>query len=259
MSWLEFIDSLVSSLAWPAAVVLAVFVLRERLNSLLDRVQNVEAMGVKATFSRDASSIKAKVEGMQLKETASTLKAEAESEESTDVGHDGRHDEQTEDTGPRPSMPTLDDEPPSTPPSQDLDLSERAKQHQDIKRFWFNEVDESIAEIQDLGGEVRLSPAANIGLVVAAWAQVEAVLRGAYRLVDLPQAERRRPAPAVIRALAEHGAISTSQEASLMELCRLRNEAAHSTNRVSDQAAQDYISASVGVLQLVKSSVTRVL
>jgi|GEM_PF-3434500 len=50
MDWLEFVASLVSSLAWPAVVVIAIWLFREPLGGLVTRLTQWEGLGVRAQF-----------------------------------------------------------------------------------------------------------------------------------------------------------------------------------------------------------------
>lgn len=50
MSWLEFIDSLVRSLAWPAVVLVAALVFRDQVAGLLARLTHLKVPGGEATF-----------------------------------------------------------------------------------------------------------------------------------------------------------------------------------------------------------------
>jgi len=52
MDWLQFISSLVSSLAWPAAVVILVVVLRRQIASLVPRLQSVKYKDIQVEFEK---------------------------------------------------------------------------------------------------------------------------------------------------------------------------------------------------------------
>ena len=52
MGWLEFIASIVGSLAWPAAVVFIVFFLRHQIRELIPRLARVQAGSFAAEFDR---------------------------------------------------------------------------------------------------------------------------------------------------------------------------------------------------------------
>ena len=51
MNWLDFISSIVGSLAWPVAFVIAVVVYKDPLKKLMERMTDVELWGSKASFS----------------------------------------------------------------------------------------------------------------------------------------------------------------------------------------------------------------
>ena len=42
MNWLEFISSLVSSLAWPAVILFGVFLFKRPLSALIGRIRSIE-------------------------------------------------------------------------------------------------------------------------------------------------------------------------------------------------------------------------
>jgi hypothetical protein len=51
MNWLDFISSIVGSVAWPFAIVIASLIFRGPLSQLLKRITEVEVFGNKAVFS----------------------------------------------------------------------------------------------------------------------------------------------------------------------------------------------------------------
>ena len=58
MNVLEFISAVVSALAWPIAVIIAVVVLRRPLRHLLSRLETFKGPGVEATFQRQVEEAK---------------------------------------------------------------------------------------------------------------------------------------------------------------------------------------------------------
>lgn len=52
MSHLQFISSLVSSLAWPAAIISSIWILRKELKQLLPFISSLKAPGVEITIDR---------------------------------------------------------------------------------------------------------------------------------------------------------------------------------------------------------------
>lgn len=282
-SWLQFVESLVASLAWPIAVVVIVVVLRGRLNALLDRIQNVEGMGLKATFGQEASNVRAEVEGtlraevegipVELAPVPTTsadqaLPTDGEGAESPDAETDetatpagSGGDEQT----PRPPMEATRRPLKETgerthrgrPPTEFSEL-ESVRARLVRQRVWFKTVDASIDGIQQLAAESSsLSTAAKIGLVIATWSHVERALFGACASLDLPSGGGFRRVSDVLGALVGRGAMTYGQANSILELKRLRDDAAHAMTKISDRAASDYTSASLGALELLKKSVLR--
>jgi hypothetical protein len=69
VGWMDFTASLVRSLAWPVAVVIAVFVLRRRIAEMLAALaarlgdlKKLSAMGVDLEFEREAAQVSAAAE-----------------------------------------------------------------------------------------------------------------------------------------------------------------------------------------------------
>ncbi len=50
MNWLDFFSSIIGSVAWPIAFVVAVVIYKEPLQKLLERITDVEVWGSKASF-----------------------------------------------------------------------------------------------------------------------------------------------------------------------------------------------------------------
>lgn len=62
MDWLQFMASLVGSLAWPLAAVVLGFMFREQVRKLLDKVKSFKAAGLEAAFAEDTKKIADRVE-----------------------------------------------------------------------------------------------------------------------------------------------------------------------------------------------------
>jgi hypothetical protein len=52
MDWLQFIASVIGHLAWPAVIIALIIVLRERLGTLADRLQEFSFGGAKITLEK---------------------------------------------------------------------------------------------------------------------------------------------------------------------------------------------------------------
>src|SRR5689334_1782829 len=69
MNWVDYVLSflkqfvdLIVGIAWPAAVLIIVWLFRERIGTLWDRLTAIEAGGVKATFERGLDKAEQTVE-----------------------------------------------------------------------------------------------------------------------------------------------------------------------------------------------------
>ncbi len=58
MSWLQFVASIVQSLAWPAVVVALLFILRRPISALLGRIKTAKGYGVELSFSEAADKVR---------------------------------------------------------------------------------------------------------------------------------------------------------------------------------------------------------
>ncbi len=61
MSWLQFVASIVQSLAWPGVVVALVFILKSPIRALLGRIKTAKGYGVELSFSEAADRVRAAV------------------------------------------------------------------------------------------------------------------------------------------------------------------------------------------------------
>ena len=58
MDWLQFIASVIGSLAWPAAAVILGFMFREQVRKLLDKMKSLKAPGgIEAAFEQEAKEL----------------------------------------------------------------------------------------------------------------------------------------------------------------------------------------------------------
>jgi hypothetical protein len=80
MTWLQFFTSVIGSLAWPAAVVIALFVVRTHLGQLFERLLELHLPGGTKAVFRDAlakgSEVIKQIEMPQQQETTLTPKKE---------------------------------------------------------------------------------------------------------------------------------------------------------------------------------------
>jgi hypothetical protein len=81
MDWLQFISSLVSSLAWPAAVVILAIALRRQLGTLLPRLQSVKYKDIQVEFEKTLEKAEAEASTALPPKTAPALPAELTDEE----------------------------------------------------------------------------------------------------------------------------------------------------------------------------------
>lgn len=61
MDWLTFVSNLIASIAWPAATVCLVLILRKHITALLPHVRKLKAGPVEAEFEREVKAIEAEV------------------------------------------------------------------------------------------------------------------------------------------------------------------------------------------------------
>lgn len=57
MQWLQFLASVIESLAWPAAVVFLGIMFREQVKHLLGKVKSLKAAGLEAAFAEDTKRV----------------------------------------------------------------------------------------------------------------------------------------------------------------------------------------------------------
>ncbi|ELC0660802.1 hypothetical protein SD340_004182 [Vibrio fluvialis] len=62
MDWLSFISDIVGSLAWPIATIVIVFVLRQKIESILNNLKKVKAGPLEAEFERQVESLRISTE-----------------------------------------------------------------------------------------------------------------------------------------------------------------------------------------------------
>ncbi|HVZ44597.1 MAG TPA: hypothetical protein VHA82_12375 [Ramlibacter sp.] len=75
MDWLQFIASVIGSLAWPTAAVVLGFMFREQVRKLLDKMKTLKAPGgIEAAFTEQVSEVAAEVK--YIPEPASSAKKE---------------------------------------------------------------------------------------------------------------------------------------------------------------------------------------
>jgi hypothetical protein len=55
MDWLQFIASIIGSLAWPSVIIALLFILRRQIGGLALRMEELAFAGVKMTFARATS------------------------------------------------------------------------------------------------------------------------------------------------------------------------------------------------------------
>jgi hypothetical protein len=69
MSWLEFIAKIISALAWPTAFLVALFMLREHIVSLVPGLRRLKYKGIELEFSESLKELTRKAPTKVLKWT----------------------------------------------------------------------------------------------------------------------------------------------------------------------------------------------
>jgi hypothetical protein len=66
MGWLEFLSSVIESLAWPAAIAFVVYLLRNQIRALLAGLRSLAYGGVRAEFGEHVQEAEIAAEGAEL-------------------------------------------------------------------------------------------------------------------------------------------------------------------------------------------------
>ena len=69
MDWLEFISSVVGSVAWPSAAVFLGFMFREHVRKLLDKMKSLKAPGIEASFTEKVEEVAVEAKKVEAKKT----------------------------------------------------------------------------------------------------------------------------------------------------------------------------------------------
>ena len=69
MDWLQFVSSVIHSLAWPAAVVLAAYFLRSQIGQVIPRIRSVKGPGFEAKLDAGRVAVRPKRSRRVLKKS----------------------------------------------------------------------------------------------------------------------------------------------------------------------------------------------
>lgn len=79
MGWVEFLASLVDSLAWPASLLVLVFLVRDELKKLIPALENLRYKGFEVEFGRKVAELEEQAEAADLPPSESYLGDDQES------------------------------------------------------------------------------------------------------------------------------------------------------------------------------------
>jgi hypothetical protein len=213
MSTLEGVAAIVGALAWPLAVVVGVFVLREPLRSLLRRLSSYDGPVGKLTFGEQ-------LEGIEELDSPSS----------------------------RPERPPI--RPIREPGADEVEGWDEVEYEGEERDSGSNHQDggHSVGKIGDqLDDIAKLAAISPPAAVLAAWRTLEASLVSLYRRAGEPKADIRtshgRPLSPlhIIQALSAEGVITRTLADVTSSLRHLRNEAVHkSDSTISEREALGY-------------------
>ena len=86
MDWKEFISSIVSSLAWPAAVAFIVYLLRHPIGNVIGSLRKLSYRGAEAEFGRSLDKAETAARQAEIPQTTAQLSASASNWENTSAG-----------------------------------------------------------------------------------------------------------------------------------------------------------------------------
>jgi hypothetical protein len=217
MNSLQFISSIVASLAWPTAVVVAVITLRRPLRGLLTRLDSFKGPGLEASFGARIEAVNQETDALEIQASAFELQA------SLDIARTAN------------SETRLD---------------------KNIRVFLGSELrSQHEVRVDGLQTLAEASPRAAI-LEAWLWAEAEAI-KTAHRVGATPTegGHGLNGAVQAIRSLTNMGVVPASIGRPFRELRRLRDRAVHSTEfEASKDAVLDYID-SIGKIVKVLTSV----
>jgi hypothetical protein len=73
VDWMEFVASVVGSLAWPIAVIVAAMLFRRQVGSLLDRLRRGEVLGAKWDFGEGIADVESQLQVVEGAPTGPVL------------------------------------------------------------------------------------------------------------------------------------------------------------------------------------------
>lgn len=243
-AWLEFVESMTTSLAWPLAVVVIAYALRAQLLSAIGRLSGIEAFGVKAWFDQKTSALREEL-----------LEVEIQDEQGErERRRDGEPKETTQDPGRRQTDPPTDpptDQQPEPNADDRRDAQARAQARQLLGEiFDFKHI------IRTMAGPADGRPLPPRSLVIESWTMVEGVLRGLDQIAVRRAPGRMPPSTQILRDLNERELISGELGKVIREMSTLRNAVAHDARlNISESAANSYAESAVVALGLLESAI----
>jgi hypothetical protein len=238
----QFVASLVSSLAWPGAVVAIALLFRRQLAQLLTgSLKRLKAGPVEFEFERVLPSVQAR-----LADEATTSPAPPAPVAPTPA------------SGTLPGSMAPSPQPavePELEPPELFAFRERLEKSGSAPDSWLQQwVDRSAAAApvrEELAGVAATQPSA---AVLAAHARLARVLRALESLFDPAMAKKLSP-PSLAYALVKRGVLSDAVADAVLELTTLRNLVAHDEHAsLTPAVALDYLDSVDAVIAAIAAT-----
>lgn len=225
---LDFLKSALSSLAWPATVIIAMWLFRKQVSSLLSNIAAIKAVGFEASFGHQVHIM----EPLEEPDNHSVEQDEGKTRAENPV-HDGDQPNRGDRAGRQstPRHPQVDefDFDPSDPAAAIL---ARVRLLRNVKDFaasaWLS------AQAKRDFKEARLVAANSASAaVLLAWRAVEGIMRDISLCLDAHQFESSASAPLrqssrqIMKSLHRRELIDKDAFDRYFDLVRLRNSVAH--------------------------------
>ncbi len=235
---------LVQALAWPAATVFLVVLLRRPLRQLMSRITKGKAAGVELEFGDGVQFAESKLDQAisELPRDVSPPREQPSARDDTPASESA-----TERAVPRhpPNTPT-GYRAPSTAPENLSDPNLRLLAEGESDR---SIIQEMLSRLVDSRG-VWADPS---GLVIRSWELLSDDIAKLFRAVNLEEDRRRFVAPTgMIARLAIMGIVPESLAGAVRELSKLRNDVAHGRNQPSAGEAAAYEQSAANVRELLE-------
>lgn len=280
--WFDLIKSVLSSIAWPATALTAIFVFKKDVIALLSKLASIKAGGVEAQFAHDLHQLNPLPSAT---EASTTVVAEAQHQikdpaaEDKQQGDNDEHDPPDIDAADEPPIEAVDDRKEESDQQWlilfskilgESGISGEADPKARLRAFastlgehlMKNSIDGAAAKDLD---EARLiasnSPS---GAVLLAWRAIEGILQQVPVPSELSMfttinfKHRWRNPSAVMRHLLKSSLVDEETYDRFYELQKLRNTAAHATQFTAAPAdVLEYIKRAEELAVTLTSVVTR--